>query len=278
MQCYVLAVNRPGDLIVSEILTNKPLKEVIFELHWDLPEEAPSGEKFDPDYRRFLARMEDAVIDDYAEYRQLPAADIPEKLIPHVVQHQYWTKDETKDDNKTWPVIQVGPGIIAVNNTAGYHWSDFKDRISYLVGSFFKAHPNSDKLNLSKILLKYVNAIEFDYDQDNILAFLRDKLKISIDMTPIIPQDEHVTLPPVALNLVTTFVTQEPSGALDVRFRRGAIHDDDVLFWELTSVTIGNDVPDPVPQDIVTWADSAHSLIRGIFFRMIDGKLLETFK
>jgi len=263
---------------VSDALANKPLKEVVFELHWDLPETAPSREKFDPDYRRFLARMEDSIINDYAEYRQLPAADVPEKLIPHIVQHQYWTKDETKEDNKTWPVMQVGPGIIAVNDTVGYHWSDFKERISYLVESFFKAHPNSGELNLSKILLKYINAVEFDYEQNDVFVFLRDKLKINIDMTSIIPQDAQVVLPPFALNLATTLVTLEPKGAMDVRFRRGKIHDDDILFWELTSLTTSNDILCSGPQDIITWSDSAHSLLRGLFFKMIEGELLEVFK
>jgi len=257
---------------VREVLKNNPLVEVIFELHWELPETTSSGEKFDANYRRFLARMEEGVIGDYMKYKPLPAADVPEKLIPHVVQHQFWVAENT------WPVIQVGPGIVSVNDTAGYHWIDFKERISYLVELFFKTHPNSSELNLERILLKYINARKFDYDQENILAFIRDKLKVNIDMSQIMSQDSRVTAIPYALNLTTAFLSQQPKGSVEVRIRRGKIHHDDVLFWELTSFTTGQDVPGPGHQDIVNWSEDAHCLIRELFFKMIEGELLEEFE
>lgn len=257
---------------MEEILTNPPLKEVIFELHWELPGTSPSGEKFDPNYRRFLARMEESIIDEYPEYRQLPAADIPEKLIPHIVQHQFWTAD------KTWPVIQVGPGIIAVNHAAEYHWSDFEARISYLVRSFFKAYPESGNLSLNKILLKYVNAKNFDYDQEDVFAFLKDKMKIGVDMSLIMPQTSRMTTTPNDLNLTANFLSQQPKGLMGIRVRRGKIHEEDVLFWELTSLATGQDVPDLRHQDIAIWSAEAHSLISELFFKMIEGELLEEFK
>ena len=152
---------------MEKVLKNPPLKEVIFELHWELPETTESGQKSDPNYRRFLARMEEAITGEYKEYRPLPAADVPEKLVPYVIQHQFWAAPST------WPVVQVGPGIIAVNHTAGYHWADFREQISYLVESFFKAYPNPRNLNLIKILLKYINARKLDYEQENVFAFLK---------------------------------------------------------------------------------------------------------
>jgi uncharacterized protein (TIGR04255 family) len=257
---------------VGKILKNKPLVEVIFELHWELPETTSSGEKFDPDYRRFLARMEERITDDYRKYKPLPAADIPEKLIPHMVQHQFWTADNA------WPVIQVGPGIVAVNDTAGYHWLDFKERISYLVESFFKAHPHSDKVNFRKTLLKYINARKLDYEQADVLAFLKDKLKVNIDVAQIMSQDPRVNATPYALNLVTVFLSHNPKGSIEIKVRRGKIHDDDVLFWELTSFAIGGNVPGPEQQDIVAWSEDAHILIRGLFFKMVSGELLKEFE
>lgn len=257
---------------MKKVLKNKPLKEVILELRWELPETTPSGEKFDPNYRRFLARMEESVIGDYTKYKPLPAADVPEKLIPHVVQHQFWTADNT------WPVIQVGSGIITVNDTAGYRWLNFRERISYLVELFFKAHPDSSNLNLSRTLLKYINARKFDYDQADAFVFLKDKLKVGIDMSQIMSQDSQMTATPHALNLTTVFLSQQPKGSIEIKIRRGKIHEDDVLFWELTSFTAGRDVPGARQQDIVTWSEDAHSLIRELFFKMIEGELLEEFE
>ncbi len=255
-----------------EVLTNKPLKEVIFELHWELPEITESGEKFDPSYRRFFARMEAGIIGDYPEYKPLSAAEIPERLIPHIVQHQFWTAKQT------WPVIQVGSGIITVNDAAGYHWADFKEHISYLVESFFKAYPDSSNLNLSKVSLKYINARVFDYDQENVFEFLKDKLKVGIDMSQTIPKESQMTTTPYALALVTVFTNKQPKGSTEIKIRRGKIHEDDVLFLELTSVATAEDTPVPEHNDIVTWSDEAHSLIRGLFFKMIEGELFEEFK
>lgn len=257
---------------MKKVLKNKPLKEVVFELHWELPETTPSGEKFDPNYRRFLARLEEAVTGDYTNYRPLPAADVPEKLIPHVVQHQFWAADNT------WPVIQVGSGIITVNDTAGYHWSNFKDRISHLTELFFKAHPDSGKLKLNRTLLKYINARKFDYDQADVFAFLRDKLKVGIDMSQIMSQDSQMAATPYTLNLTTVFLSQQPKGSIEIKARRGKIHEDDVLFWELTSFSAGHDVPSALQQDIAIWSEDAHSLIRELFFKMIEGELLEEFE
>lgn len=257
---------------MRKVLKNKPLVEAIFELHWELQGKAPSGEKIDPDHRRFLARMEEDVIKNYPKYRLLPAADIPERLVPYVVQHQFWTAENT------WPVIQVGPGIVTLNDTAGYDWLDFKDRISYLVKLLFEVHPGSSDFRFRRILLRYINAVEFDYDKTNITTFLNDKMGVVVDTAQIMPQDSRVATTPYSLNLTSVFRSQQPKGIMELNIKHGKRQGNDALLWQLTNYAIDDDVPGPTQEGIVAWAEEAHSLIYDLFSNLIAGDLLKEFE
>ncbi|MCD6239350.1 MAG: TIGR04255 family protein [Thermotogae bacterium] len=95
-----------------KILKNKPLVEAIFEFRWKLQE--PSiGVKIDPHYKILIGRMYDRVKDEYPFHEQLPAATMPDEIAGYVVQHRF------RKDKDKWPLIQIGPGIITLNDTEG---------------------------------------------------------------------------------------------------------------------------------------------------------------
>jgi uncharacterized protein (TIGR04255 family) len=148
-----------------KILENKPLVEVLFELQWELQEPAPEM-KIDPHYKLLVGRIYDRVKDEYPFHEQLPTATIPDEIAGHVVQHRF-----RKDKNK-WPLIQVGPGIITLNDTDGYIWENFERRISHVLDTFFEAYPLSEeKIIINKSLLRYIDAVKFDYEKENIFTF-----------------------------------------------------------------------------------------------------------
>lgn len=257
---------------VRKILKNKPLVEAIFELQWELRGKAFSGEKIDPHHRIFVTRLEEEAVKDYPVPKPLPAADVPEKFVPHKVQQQFWTAENE------WPVVQVGPGIITLNDTVKYDWEDFKERMSHLLDLFFETHPDSDDLNLNTVMLRYINAIEFDYNNDDVLKFLKEKMKITIDIQPDLFCGRGVSKLPYSFNLQTFFPSMNPEGAVGLVARRGQKNEKDVLFWEIMVQSIGKYVPKTIKEDILVWAENAHSLIRDWFFGIIEGDLLKEFE
>jgi uncharacterized protein (TIGR04255 family) len=163
-------------------LKNKPLVEAILEIKWRLvPAVKVSGPAqmavpaLDPHYRLLLGRLYDRFQKDYPVHEQLPTANLPDEMVGQVVQHRFRV---AKDD---WPLVQVGPGVFTVNDTRDYTWTDFQRRAREAVGRLYDAHPAVSELRIQSLVLRYIDAVEYNYDQEDAFAFLRDKLKVTIN-------------------------------------------------------------------------------------------------
>jgi len=158
-----------------KILKNKPLVEAIFELRWALKEQA-SGIKVDPHYKILIGRIYDRVKNEYPFHEQLPTATIPDEIAGYVVQHRF---RKSKD---AWPLIQIGPGIITLNDTEEYVWEDFEKKISHVLNILFESYPDAgSSLKISGLLLRYIDAVDFNYEENNIFVFLKEKMKMNKD-------------------------------------------------------------------------------------------------
>jgi len=252
-------------------LKHKPLVEAIFELRWDLQEKAP-GIKKDQNYNIFLGRLYDRVIKEYSFHEELPTANMPDEISGYVIQHRF------RKDKDKWPLIQVGPGIITLNDTEGYTWDDFEKRINHLLKILFEAYPNADNsLTINWLLLRYIDAIDFNYEKENIFDFLKEKLKADIQIHKELFEETGVSNLPLGFDLRFSFPSVKPKGAVLLRFARGKKRDVNALIWETQVQSIGDDVP-KIKDQIITWAVSAHKLTDDWFFKMIEGELLRRFE
>lgn len=260
-----------GVLMTRRTLKNKPLVEAIFELRWELQEPAPIM-KVDPHYRLLVGRVYDRVKDEYPFHEQLPTATIPDEIAGYVVQHRF------RKDKDEWPLIQVGPGVITLNDTDGYIWEDFEKRISHVLDTFFEAYPNTDsKITINRSLLRYIDAVSFDYEEGDIFTFLREKMKMNIEINNDLFEKTEVSRLPLGLDMRFSFPSKEPKGAVHLRFSRGKREDVHALLWETMVESLGNDSPQ-TKKDITTWVKKAHQLTDNWFFMMIEGELLRRFE
>jgi uncharacterized protein (TIGR04255 family) len=260
-----------GSNMARRILKNKPLVEAIFELRWKLQEPVP-GMKIDPHYRIIIGRIYDKLSTEYRFHEQLPTASVPDEIAGYVVQHRF------RKDKDKWPLIQIGPGIITVNDTEGYQWEDFEKRIIQAVNSLFEAYPDSkDNLKLDSVVLRYIDAINFDFEKENIFIFLKEKMKTSINFYPKLFEGTGVKEQPLGFDLRASFVSIKPRGAVNLRFVRGKIKEQDALIWETTVQSTPEDVPE-VKDQIVDWVKEAHDLTDDWFFKLIEGELLGRFE
>ncbi len=253
------------------ILNNKPLVEAIFELRWELQERAP-GIKIDPDYKILIGRIYDRVTEEYSYREQLPTATIPDEMAGYVVQHRF------RKDKDKWPLIQIGPGIITLNDTEGYVWEDFEERISKVVDNLFGAYPNAeDNLKVNGLLLRYIDAIDFNYGGVDLFDFLKKQMKMNIGVHEKLFKDTGVIKLPLGFDLRFSFQSSKPIGAVHLRFTRGKKDDNDVLIWETRVQAVQDDCP-KVKEEIVEWIVKAHELADDWFFKIIEGELLQRFE
>lgn len=254
---------------MRKILQNKPLVEAIFELRWQLQEQ-PDGTKIDPYYKLLIGSIYDKIKGDYSFHEPLPSASIPDELVGYSVQHRF------RKDKDEWPLIQVGPGVITLNDTDSYVWEDFDERIKRLLTTFFDTYPDRENLKIITLQLRYIDAIEFDYDS-NIFDFLNSHMKTSVSLYDKLFSETEVNSLPSGFDLSFAYSAARPKGTIHLRFRKGKKEKEDALIWE----TVVQSLPDETPNknaDIVNWVTEAHELTDDWFFKIIEGELLRRFE
>lgn len=246
-------------------LPNKPLVEAILELQWRV-----SSEQGDPHYTLFPGRLYDRISSLYPFHEPLPTSMIPQPVIHNIVQHRFRTKENG------WPLVQVGPGIVTLNDTEGYIWEDFGQRARGLVQNIFESYPKPDELSVSSLLLRYIDAVEFDYNKDSAFGFLKKKLKTTIALPSQLFSNAPVTKMPIGFNFQAVFPITVPKGAITVRFTIGTNKEKPAFIWETAVHSRGNDMP-KMPEEFEKWVEAAHRLTDDWFFKLIEGELERRF-
>jgi uncharacterized protein (TIGR04255 family) len=258
-------------MMARKVLKNKPLVEAIFELQWNLQEPVPNV-KIDPHYKLLIGRLYDKLNDEYPFHEQLPTAAMPDEIVGHMVQHRF------RRDKDKWPLIQIGPGIITVNDTEGYLWEDFEERILRAVNTLFEVYPESkDNLKVNRLLLRYIDAITFNFEKDDVFTFLKEQMKTGINIYQKLFEGARVEKVPLDIDLRFSFASSEPDGAIHIRFARGKRRESDALIWETIAESGSEDVP-KVQNEIRDRIRKAHNLTDDWFFKLVAGDLLRRFE
>jgi len=248
-------------------LRNKPLIEAIFEIRWRLDQVAP-GILMDPNYKLNLGRLYEQLKDDYPTYEKLPMAAVPEDMVPYVVQHRF------RVGENRWPLTQIGPGILTLNDTENYNWEDFKLRIQKLLKVLEKV---LNYTTYERISLTYVNAVDFEYNKDNVLDFLKNNLGIEINVRDGLFKDGIVNRQPVGFDFKVEYPTLEPKGVITLHFEKGWVYNKESLIWSIIVATTGSNVVQN-SDEILKWVEKAHELAENWFFTLLDQDFLRRFE
>lgn len=251
-------------------LENKPLVEAILEVKWELPVQTTPGIEGDPHYRLLLGRFSERIESDYPFHESLPTAQIPDAMVAHMAQHRFRTS------KAGWPLIQVGPGLMTVNETDGYTWSDFRERCGKAVAHLFDAHPARQELKVQDLTVRYIDAVDVAFRQESVFAFLQDKMKISISLPDSLFDGGQIEKNPSAFNWEVSFPRNDPGGLVTLRFAVGEHRDKPALIWE-TLVQAAPECIPPMPDGFSEWLEKAHDLTDDWFFKLIDGELERRF-
>ena len=251
-------------------LKNKPLVEAILELKWVLPAQVTPEMEGDPHYRLLLGRFSDRVKSDYPFHQTLPSAQIPDVMAAHMVQHRFRVSEGK------WPLVQIGPGVMSVNETDGYTWDDFKERCVKSVENLFEAHPAKQDFALQDLSLRYIDAVEVDFSRENVFTFLKEKMKTEISLPDALFNGERVSKKPTMFVWQASFPHDDPGGLVTIRFAVGQRSGKPGLIWETLVQAARERIP-AIPDEFSDWLGKAHDLADDWFFKLIEGELERRF-
>lgn len=262
----------------SEPLKYKPLVEAIFEVHWTINSQERTSQHqaliagipqlsvmVDPNFKLLLARMVDRLQPEYPDYQSLHSGLIPEGFpgLPNVPQHQIRHADK-------WPLIQLGPGILTVNDTEKYDWNDFFPRCLKAYETLMQSYPRPMDLKISSLMLRYLNAIEVDYFSENVCDYLKEKMGVSFGLPVAMFEKTAIKPEPASFQWNSSFRSDQPPGNMTLGFATGQKDGRNALILELVFQSAESDLPQ-LPGDLSQWLEDAHRITDDWFFKLIEG-------
>ncbi len=246
----------------KEFLPNAPLKEVLFEIHWDL--EYISEEKilFDKGFEKAVLNFTNACQQDFKEVAILKPENIPPIAFINRVTHRFF---KTKGEH---PLYQLGPGVFTVNdNNKNYVWKDFIAMVDNGINCLRSSYEK--ELVPSKIQLRYIDGVSpYILGNDNKFEFLKEHLQINAETYPFV------------------------KGALnDIQFTKSFSIDDERTLNLIVSTGVDRDTKTDVVEwhtfisnkkrlsweEMIEWAHKSHEICSSTFKNMVSNELYEYF-
>lgn len=261
-----LTAGSEGRGIVEEHdnLPNKPLVEALLEVKWGRPDQP------DPSYPMIVGRLYERLKDNYPFIEDLPLSDAPPQIAVQSVRHRF------RASKSGWPLVQVGPGVITLNYTESYTWSDFLERAEVLLQHLRQSIPPYAEQDISSLKLQYIDAIEFDYEGGDPLEFLRSKLHIGLEVPQSLFEGQPIDKQPAGVALQIEFPVTEPSGRVELRVSTGRRNQSPAILWHTTMTTAGPDAREQ-SANFGDWLSAAHKVTHHWFFALVQGDLLKGF-
>jgi uncharacterized protein (TIGR04255 family) len=252
-------------------LKNPPLVEVILEARWELQNGPVPETKIDRNYALLLGKLHDKLSSQYPFHEQLPQASIPDEISPYIVKHRFRHK---KDE---WPLIQLGPGVLTVNHTKKYTtFDEFCPLAVSAVKHLFNVYPQPEILKIASFVLRYIDAKEFDYQKEDILSFLRDKMGVPVSLPDKLFDNTGVKKIPRNFTWTSSFTCTNPRGLATLKFATGLSNGKPAIVWEQIVKSAHDEVPE-MPDGFQKWIQDAHKVTECWFLSLIEGELEREF-
>lgn len=239
-------------------LKNAPLREAIFELFWDSPVDK-SGIKLDKEFELSQGKFQIHVYDKFPIHKRIIPQGASIKVYGMPL-HQFWKGDVQ------WPVIQLGPGVLTVNETdKNYDWEKtFRPNIAFAMEALKKSYVVYPELN--RVSLKYIDAVDFQ-DPDKLGNFIKENLMTEIENKYKVPG----RLSGLSLNQI--FDVDDSKVSVNVQTAVNNITSSKAIVW-ITSVIREGKISG---KELVLWIDKAHKIASDLFVNMLNPSFYASF-
>jgi uncharacterized protein (TIGR04255 family) len=260
-------------------LPNAPLAEAVFELRWALQgeETLPIPLRTDPGLP--------ALVSEFTELARKSGFTFHREMVPlHQLGGWGVFRRYYLQEGRDFPLLQIGPGIFAANQSADYEWKSFKKLVTIGLKNLLKAYPKTKDYPLKPVHLelRYVDVLDQGLiAASDFIAFTRKATHLNI--APPAYFDDRKLFGVVAGGRVqlnypakdrqnTTFQLDYVSGLKETK-----------AVVQLTTKVVSTDagVPKTVAalgSSVDAWLDAAHELLSGFFREFVRPETLERFK
>ena len=260
-------------------LPNAPLAEVVFEIRWQLKaDNAPSLLWNDPGYPILAENFTDA-----AAARGFNAIKRPSYgglMAPYSVLLRFH-----KDEALPFPIWQIGPGIFAANDSAGYEWNSFRTLAVNGAKALLSSYPKMKTFKLQPTLLelRYIDSIDKSLiAHQDVLRFLNEQTSMNVELSSFLKKKPLGKLSSASLDF-SFAVSGLRDTAFNVRVGNARIENKETIILTSKVLTksakiIGGDTMSTQLQFIGEWLDKAHGVTSPFFNQFVSPSLMEQFK
>lgn len=246
----------------NAFLVNAPLKEVLFELQWEVDFLPEQRIRYDDGFELAVLKFTQACYQDFKHVVQLKPENIPPAAYIHRVTHRFFKNPGQH------PLYQIGPGVFTVNdNNKNYRWAEFKPMITNGLSCLRQCYEKD--LVPSKVQLRYIDRVSpFIFGDDNKFDFLRKHLKVNAESYPFIKGE----LQDIQVN--KRFHIDRNSFLnllISTSFDKGSM--DEVIDWH----TFVSNNKRLTWDELDNWVSQAHEMCSEVFKSMISEELYEYF-
>lgn len=243
-------------------LPRAPLQEVIFELLWEI-EVDQVGQPYDSNFDLAQGAFAKAVRPQFPIIKKTIPDGVPEHLFYPKTVRQFW---KNKD---VWPVLQIGPGMFALNDTeANYEWNKtFYPMIKFGIESLEDSYEQS--LQFKAVNLRYIDAVEVgDLGEEGVLEFINKNFKVNVSNN-----FNHLGRAS-NININQTF-TLENNNKLSLIISDGKTKlNKPAIIWQIHIVNESK----MLKEEVLNWANNAHSITSQTFREILTEDFYDSFK
>jgi uncharacterized protein (TIGR04255 family) len=225
----------------------------------------------DPSYPMMYGSLYERLKKDFPVIEDLPSVQAHPETTPFVPRHRM------RKEKNGYPLIQVGPGIITINDAKGYSWSHFRALILRLIEAVTDLYPTTHlPLNFIKSEIRYVNGIRFDIARENPLSFLAEKLHMKVELDSELFELNKLNERPNAIGLNLSYALEKPMGNLTMSANLGQFEGKPAFIQQTLIQSFGELTPSDL-SGFAPWLEEAHTAAENCFQVFCKGALMEKF-
>ena len=168
----------------------------------------------------------------------------------------------------TWPLFQIGPGILAVNNVPPYGgWSNFQGIFESGLKILWETYPIPEKyLKIKKVELHYINGFLNIHGFDSFSNFVNQQLQVSLDFPRDLFSESPIVSESQEFKIEVRFHLDFPEQSQGIiKLNPGKVKGEKAVILELlVSKATAETVP-RTPEEIKAWFFGGHSVLRNWF-------------
>ncbi len=247
-----------------EILSNPPIVEAIFEIRWEVrPSKILTPDSIGLEFKFLPGRFYDVLKEKFPVAEPIfPNIMITDEMNPSIPRYRFRIAPEK------YPLIQIGPGILTVNLDKNNFVSQDKFYFTCkdILEIFFELMP---EIHLTQIMIHYIDAFEFNFEEEDSFEFLRDKLETNFSFSSDLFEDTEINPIPRNFHLEGNYTVNNPKGYFICKLRSGKRRTDNQKLILMDTIFKSVDKDIPPYEKLDEWIAEADDLIHKWFYKMV---------